>query len=479
MKDRIETLILYSLIKNETYTRKVLPFLKEEYFSEKIERLLFNTISEFVSKYNALPTTEALLISINSSTQIKEHEYKDIGDYIQKEFNNDVVFPEEKWLLDKTEEWCKYQALRNAILNSINIIDDPASKIQTGSIPKLLTDALSVGFSTDIGHDYVNDSEKRYGFYHMIEQKLEFDLDLFNKITGGGVKKKSLFVIVAGTGAGKSLSLSHFAASFLNQNKNVLYITLEMAEEQIAKRIDANLLNVSMIDLDKIPKQDYDKRIERMKHKATGRLIIKEYPTASAHTGHFRVLLQELHLKKNFKPDVVIVDYLNIAASSRIKPGSLVNSYTYIKSIAEELRGLAMEFDVPCLTATQTNRQGQANTDLDFTDVSESHGLSATCDYMVGMVSTEELDKMNQVLFKQIKNRYGDISKYRRFVVGIDRDKMRLYDVEQSAQKDIADSGQEPGEDPIGFDKTAFGNRMNQNKDFSKIKFDDDSDDMF
>lgn len=475
MKDRIETLILYSLIINEDYTRKVLPFLQEDYFTEKTEKLLFMNIRDFVSKYNSLPTKESILIGINNNTTIKEHEYKQICDYVSQEFNNDCSFPGQQWLLDKTEEWCKYQAIRNAILTSIKIIDDPNSKIQTGAIPKLLVDALSVGFSTNIGHDYVNDHTRRFDFYHTIEQKLEFDLVMFNKITGGGLKRKSLCVVVAGTGVGKSLFLCHHAAAFVNQNKNVLYITLEMSEEQIAKRIDANLLNVSMVDLDQIPKEDYEKRIEKMKHKATGRLIIKEYPTASAHVGHFRVLLQELHLKKSFVPDVIIVDYLNIASSSRIKPGSVVNSYTYIKSIAEELRGLAMEFNVPIITATQTNRSGQYNTDVDFEDVSESHGLSATADYMIGMVSTEELDKMNQVLFKQIKNRYGDVARNRRFVVGIDRDKMRLYDVDESAQKDISDSGQD---EPV-FDKSEFGQRMKQNKDFSKIKFNDKDDDMF
>jgi len=473
MRDRIESLILYSLISNEEYTRKVLPFLKEEYFSEKHERTIFCTINSFILKYNNLPTKEAIIISLNNDPKIKEDEYKELCGYISDDIADKIEkVPDPQWLLDKTEEWCKDKAIYNAVMNTIKIIDDKDSKQEKGVIPKLLSDALAVGFSTNIGHDYFENIDEQFEYYHKKEKKLEFDLELFNKITRGGIKTKTLTVILAGTNVGKSLCLSHFAAGFLSGGKNVLYITLEMSEPQIRARIDSNLLNIKMEDLENIPETNYKEKLNRLRSKTQGHLIIQEYPEVSAHVGHFRHLLNELNLKKNFKPDVIIVDYLNLALSNRIKPGTIANSYTYILSVAQEIRGLAKEFDVPCISATQTNRHGQNNTDLDFEDVSESHGLSATCDYIFGMTTTEELDKLDQVMFKQIKNRHGDKTKFKRFVVGINRDHMRLYDVEQSAQKNIADSGQEKDDTPA-FDKSKFGDRMKKSKDFSKIKVDD------
>lgn len=469
MRDRIETLILFNLLANEDYTRKVLPFLQPEYFSDKTEKIIFNCIHSFIVQYNTAPTQDTILITINQNAKIGAAEYEEVQGYIKNYLTSRTDIPDQQWLLDKTEDWCKEKAIYNAILGSIKILDDKTGKFDRGMIPKLLTDALAVGFNADIGHDYFLDSEKRYDFYHRVEKKIEFDLDLFNKITDGGLTNKTLNVVVAGTGIGKSLFLTHCAAHYLSQTKNVLYITLEMAKERIAERIDSNLLNIPLLELKNVPKKMYEEKISKLRNKANGNLIIQEYPTASAHVGHFRHLLNELHLKKNFLPHIIIVDYINICASFRIKAGSQVNSYTYVKSIAEELRGLAMEFNVPLLTATQTNRSGQNNTDVDFENVSESHGLSATADFMVAMISTEELEQMNQVLFKQIKNRYNDVSRNRRFVVGIDRSKMRLYNVDPSAQEELDDAGQDK-EDTPGFDKTKFGQGMKAERDFSKIK---------
>jgi replicative DNA helicase len=479
VKDRIELLILEGLFRDEDYTRKVLPFIQEDYFSTLEEKIVFSSVKAFIDRYNTLPTKEAIVISLNSSNSVNEVDYRESIEYIEKLELSEQP-PNREWLLQNTEKWCQDRALYNAISKSIKIIEgNSKDNIHKGAIPQLLMTALGVSFNSEIGHDYINDTDKLFEFYHTEESKIPFDIDMLNKITDGGINKKSLFVLVAGTGHGKSLALCHLSSSFLNQGKNVLYITLEMSEKRIAQRIDANLLNVSMVDLKKIPKEHYDSKVSRMKNKATGRLIIKEYPTASAHVGHFRHLLQELNLKKNFVPDVVVVDYLNIAASSRIKLGTQSNTYVYIKSVAEELRGLAMEFNVPILTATQTNRQGQNNTDLDYEDVSESHGLSATADYILGLTSTEELEKMNQLMFKQIKNRYGDVARYRRFVVGIDRDKMRLFDVDQSAQQNIAQAEEIKDDKPL-FDQSTFGSKMVERGDFSKINFNNsDDDDMF
>jgi replicative DNA helicase len=476
MQDRIESLILYSLISNEAYTRKVLPFLKEEYFSVKLERTIFCTVNSFILKYNNLPTKEAIIISLNNQSGIKEEEYKELCSYISTEMSDKIeTKPDDKWLLDQTEVWCQERALYNAMMTSVQIIDDKKSKQDRNIIPKLVTEALAIGFNIDLGHDYMEGADKQFEFYHRIERKIPFDIQLLNEITGGGLPNKTLTVIVAGTGVGKSLMLCHSSAAWLAMGKNVLYVSLEMDRHSIVTRIDANLLNVRKKELRNIPKEVYDKRVANFRNKTDGKLIVEDFPTASIHVGHIKNLVNELKLKKNFIPDVIVIDYVNIMLSARIKQGVAVTSlYTYVKAIVEEVRGLAMELDIPIFTASQLNRSAQNDTDVDFEGISDSHGTSMTADIILALISTEELEKVNQIMIKQVKNRDNDAVKFKRFVVGIDRDYMRLYDVEQSAQKNIADSGQEEADDAPAFDKSKFGSQMKKRKDFSKIKIDDE-----
>ena len=437
--ERIERTALSNLIHNEEYTRKVLPFIKEEYFSDRTERLLFTEIYKFVNKYNSLPTKEALSIEINSAKSVNEDEYKKITDVLST-LNKEPV--NQDWLVETTEKFCKDRAIHNAILGGIQIIDGKDKKHTPEYLPEMLTSALSVSFDQKVGHDYLLESQERFDFYKKKEERLELDLDYFNKITRGGIPSKTLNICLAGTGVGKTMFMTHLASSILLQGKNVLYITMEMAEERIAERIDANLLNVGMSDLEELPYSMYETKINKLQSKTSGKLIIKEYPTASAHTGHFRALVKELALKKSFKPDIVFVDYLNICASARFKAGANVNSYTYIKAIAEELRGMAVENDIPIFSATQTTRGGFVSSDVGLEDTSESFGLPATADFMVALISSEELDDKNQIMVKQLKNRYNDPTVNRKFMLGVDRSKMRFYDVEQTAQTDLVDSGQ-------------------------------------
>ena len=438
--ERIETTAIKHLIHNEEYTRKVLPFLKEEYFSDRHEQILFREIEKFVLKYNNLPTKESLSIEINSNKSVNDDEYKKITDIIS---TLDPVKVDLNWLVDTTEKFCKDRAIHNAILGGIQIIDGKDKEHTPEYLPEMLSNALAVSFDQKVGHDYLEDSKERYDFYKTKEERLELDLDYFNKITRGGIPSKTLNICLAGTGVGKTMFMTHLASSILLQGKNVLYITMEMAEERIAERIDANLLNVGMSDLEELPYQMYETKINKVQSKTTGKLIIKEYPTASAHTGHFKSLINELALKKSFKPDIVFIDYLNICSSSRFKAGSNVNSYTYIKSIAEELRGLAVENDIPIFSATQTTRGGFVSSDVGLEDTSESFGLPATADFMFALISSEELEEKNQIMVKQLKNRYNDPTLNRKFIIGVDRSKMRLYDVEQVAQQDLVDSGQD------------------------------------
>jgi replicative DNA helicase len=438
--ERLELTILRNLVYNEDYSRKVIPFIQPEYFEQRSERVVFEEIVQFIVKYNSAITKEALGIEIENRTDLTETDVKDIREVCES-LNNSVV--EKQWLLDTTEKWCRDRAIYLALMESIHIADGNDGKKNRDAIPSILSDALAVSFDNNIGHDYLQNYEERYEFYHRKEDKIEFDLEYFNKITKGGLPNKTLNIALAGTGVGKSLFMCHVASSALLQGRNVLYITLEMAEERIAERIDANLLNVPIQQLVDLPRSSFESKVTSLSKKTQGTLIIKEYPTASAHSGHFKALLNELALKKSFRPDIIFIDYLNICASSRHKANSSVNSYSYIKSIAEELRGLAVEFNVPIVSATQTTRGGYGNSDVELTDTSESFGLPATADLMFALISTEELEGLGQIMVKQLKNRYNDPTIFKRFVVGIDRAKMRLYDVEQSAQKDILDSGQE------------------------------------
>jgi len=467
MMTRLESTILKNLIYNEEYTRKVIPFIQQNYFSENTDKILFKEIFDFVDKYKNLPTYEALVINFTEKKNLTESEVRTAIESLNeiKENKDDTV--ELAWLVEQTEKFCQDRAIYNAIMESVSILDDRTKKSK-GEIPKLLSDALGVSFDANVGHDYIQDFEDRYDFYHRVESRIRFDLDMFNKITKGGLPKKTLNIALAGTGVGKSLFMCHVASSALSQGLNVLYITMEMAEEKIAERIDANLLNIDLNELQSISREDYERKFSHLKNKTQGKLIIKEYPTAAASTLHFRALLNELQLKKSFKPDIVFIDYLNICASSRIKPGGAVNSYTYVKSIAEELRGLAVEHDVPIISATQTTRSGYTNSDPGLEDTSESFGLPATADFMFALVTNEDLEQLNQILVKQLKNRYSDPTHYKRFVIGIDKAKMRLYDVEQIAQIDLVDSGQEDIPDkPLN----TFGNRETKfNKNFSNLK---------
>jgi len=438
--ERLELTILKNLIFNEDYARKVIPFIQPEYYEQRVEKIVFEEIVEFIVKYGSSITIEALNIEIDNRRDLSESENKEIIELLSK--LNDIPV-DAKWILDVTEKWCRDRAIYLALMESIHIADGNDEKKGRDAIPSILSDALSVSFDNNIGHDYLVDYEGRYDYYHKKENRLEFDLDFFNKITNGGVPSKTLNIFLAGTNVGKTLAMCHMASSFLLQSKNVLYITMEMAEEEIAKRMDANMLNVAINQLEDLPKSTFTNKASKLAEKTKGTLIIKEYPTASAHSGHFKALLNELALKKSFRPDVIFVDYINICASSRFRAGSNINSYSIIKSIAEELRGLAVEHDVPIFSATQTTRSGFSSSDVEITDTSESFGLPATADFLVALISTEELEGLNQIMIKQLKNRYGDKSILKRFVVGIDRAKMRLYDVEQSAQKDILDSWQE------------------------------------
>jgi len=438
--ERIETTILRNLVFNEDYSRKVIPFIQPDYFEQRTEKVIFEEIVQFIVKYGSAITVEALNIEVENRTDLTEEQIKEIRE-INKSLND---FPVEKqWLLDSTEKWCRDRAIYLALMESIHIADGNNDKKNRDAIPSILSDALAVSFDNNIGHDYLQNYEERYEFYHKKEDKIEFDLEYFNKITKGGLPNKTLNIALAGTGVGKSLFMCHMASSVLLQGRNVLYITLEMAEERIAERIDANLLNVPIQNITDLSKNMFENKVSNIAKKTQGTLIIKEYPTASAHSGHFKALLNELSLKKSFRPDIIFIDYLNICASSRYKGNSNINSYTFVKAIAEELRGLAVEFNVPIVSATQTTRSGYGSSDVELTDTSESFGLPATADLMFALISTEELEQLGQIMVKQLKNRYNDPTIYKRFIVGIDRAKMRLYDCEQTAQKDILDSGQD------------------------------------
>ena len=438
--DRIEKVILRNLVYNEEYLRKVIPFIEPDYFNDKNERVVFEHITKYVAEYNNLITKEVLLIEIEDRRDITQEEVKNINGTINE---LEDIECDLEWLSDTTEKWCRDRAIYLALMESIKIADGQDDKQNRDAIPTILSDALSVSFNRNVGHDYLEDYEARYELYNKKESRIQFDLEYFNKITKGGIPNKTLNIALAGTGVGKSLFMCHHASSVLLEGKNVLYITLEMAEEKIAERIDANLLNVNIQEITDLPKPIFESKVTNLAKKTQGSLIIKEYPTASAHSGHFKALLNELALKKSFKPDIIFIDYLNICASSRYKAGSNVNSYSYIKAIAEELRGLAVESNVPIFSATQTTRSGFASSDVDLTDTSESFGLPATADLMFALISTEELEGLGQIMVKQLKNRYNDPTYNRRFVIGVDRAKMRLYDCEQAAQDDLLDSGQE------------------------------------
>ena len=457
--DNVEFLILRNLLYNEEYLRKVIPFIKGEYFEDVKQKIVFEEILKFAGEYNQPATKEVLCIETEKRSDINDESFKDITNLISSLEDEPTEFD---WLVTTTEKWCRDRAIYLALLESISLADGKDDKQDRDAIPSILSDALAVSFDPNIGHDYLQDYEARYESYHRKEDKIEFDLEYFNKITKGGLPNKTLNIALAGTGVGKSLFMCHVASSALLQGKNVLYITLEMAEEKIAERIDANLLNVAIQDITDLPKQMYESKVTSLAQKTQGTLIIKEYPTAAAHSGHFRALLNELALKKSFKPDIIFIDYLNICASSRYRAGSNVNSYSYIKAIAEELRGLAVETNLPIVSATQTTRSGYGSSDVELTDTSESFGLPATADLMFALISTEDLEGLNQILVKQLKNRYNDPTIFKRFVVGIDRAKMRLYDCEQTAQEDILDNGQE---------EEYTNNEKKPKKSFSEFKF--------
>jgi len=473
MMAKTELVILRHLLNDEDFARRTLPYLKSEYFHDRLEKTVYQEIDKFINKYNNLPTKEALTLEMDSRDDLSDEEFSSASSLISQLNGEDV---DKQWLTDTTEKWCQEKAIYNAIMNSISILDGNDKKNDKGAIPELLSDALSVSFDPNIGHDFLDDADSRYDFYHKVEERIPFDLEYLNKITKGGLPNKTLNIILAGTGVGKSLAMCHMASANLLDGKNVLYVTMEMSEERIAQRIDANLLNVTLDDLEALSKDMYDKKIERVRGKTSGKLIVKEYPTASAGSGHFRHLLNELRLKRSFVPDIIYVDYLNICASSRVKAGAQVNSYTLIKAIAEELRGLAVEFNVPLVSATQTTRSGYGNSDVELTDTSESFGLPATADLMIALVSSEELEDLGQIMVKQLKNRYSDTNP-KRFVVGVDRSKMRLFDCEQTAQEDVGYDDK-----PI-FDQSTFGSRAKEEdsmqwvtkkagrKDFSGMKF--------
>jgi hypothetical protein len=465
---RIENVIFGNLVNNEEYARKVIPFLKSDYFTDNVDCTVYELIEEYVGKYGNFPSKEALAIDLGNRVGLTDDQFKAaetlIGDLAKSEDR------EIDWLIDSTEKFCKDKALYNALMESIKLVDDNKRKdgISVGSIPQILTDALAVSFDQNIGHDFLDDSDSRYEFYHRTEVKIPFDLDFFNKITKGGLPRKTLNIALAGTGVGKSLFMCHCAAGNLMAGLNVLYITMEMAEEKIAERIDTNLLGMTTDDLRDLPKTTYDTLMGRVKQRAKGKLIVKEYPTACAGSANFRHLINELKIKKNFVPDIIYIDYLNICTSSRIKAGSNVNSYTMIKAIAEELRGLAVECNVPIVSATQTTRTGYSSSDVGLEDTSESFGLPATADFMFALISSEELQQLGQIMVKQLKNRYGDPSMHKRFVIGVDYSKMKLYNTEESAQDDLVD------DTPV-FDKSTAGQRYENDykpaNKFDKAKF--------
>jgi len=455
---RLEQTILKNLIRNEDYTRKVLPFLKADYFSDLGERLLFEEVSSFVLKYNTQPTFDALSIEIDNLRGTTDDTIKSIQDNL-KVLASDETPTQSDWLLDSTEKFCQEKAIYNAITDALEIMNGKG-KLSKGAIPTLLSDALAVTFDPNVGHDYLEQAQERYDYYHRVEERLPFDLEFFNKITKGGVPKKTLNIVMGGVGGGKSLTLCHFSSHYLNIGKNVLYISMELSQEEVSKRIDANLLNVTFDDLMTMPHELYMKKVDGLRNKTNGKLIIKEYPTATASTVHFRALLNELNLKKGFKPDVIMIDYLNICSSARIKPGNGVNSYTYVKAIAEELRGLAVEFEVPIWSATQLTRSGYSSSDPGMEDTSESFGLPATADFFFALVATEQLQQLNQYMVKQLKNRYSDPARNIRDIIGVDKSKMKLYDVEQSA-KNIVDTGDDM---PAPTPKPQFKPKDSNNK---------------
>jgi replicative DNA helicase len=459
----LEVTILSNLIYSEKYARKVLPFLKSDYFTAREYKIIFLEVYEYISQYDACPSLNAIGIECQERTDLTEDQFKEIIQVLNV-LSDDPS--DHDWLVDITEKWCQERAIYISLMESVKIADGQDSKRDKGAIPSILSEALGVSFNQSVGHDYVADAEERYEFYHKTEAKIPFDLSLFNKITKGGIPNKTLNIALAGTGVGKSLFMCHVAAATLLQGKNVLYITMEMAEEKIAERIDANLLNIPIQQLGDLPKVMFDKKIANLSKKTQGKLIIKEYPTASAHVGHFKSLVSDLALKRGIKPDIIFVDYLNICASERYK-GSIVNSYTYVKAIAEELRGFAVECNVPIISATQTTRAGFGSTDVDLTDTSESFGLPATADLMFALISTEELEGMNQIMVKQLKNRYNDTTTFKRFCIGIDRARMKLYDVEESAQDDLVNSGQETQVEPIDLVK-----KFTAKKTFQDLKYD-------
>lgn len=456
----ITQVILSNLINNEKYTRRVIPFIRKDYFVDVQEKVVFDLIQNYLDKYNGLPSREALAIELNTSNTLSQDGFEATVDLIES------LHPQpqdESWLLDQTEKWCQNRALNNALIEAINIKDAAGSNsLSTGAIPQLLTDALAVSFNNAIGHDYFNDADTRYDFYNKKEDRIKFHLSLFNKITNGGLPRKTLNIILAGTGVGKTLFMCDMAAGNLMDGLNVLYITNEMAEERIAERIDAKLMDVTVQELHRMPLEVYKRRIERVRSKTVGKLVIKEYPTATANVNHYRALLNELKLKKNFVPDIIYVDYLNICASARIKANANANSYTYVKAIAEELRGLAVEFGVPLVSATQTNRSGYSDADVGLENTSESFGLPMTADFMFALVSTEELEKLGQLLVKQLKNRYGDPAYYKKFVIGVDRSKMTLFDIDEDAQPEKPDHDPDTGEinEPV-FNRTRAGEEDN------------------
>jgi archaellum biogenesis ATPase FlaH len=464
---RIETAILSNLIHNEEYCRKVVPHLKKEYFADRKEAAIASLLIKFFEDYNKPASPEVVQIEIGNLKGFTDKEVPEMHEYAK---GLDKEEPNQEWLLVQTEKFCKDRAVYNAILSSIKIIDGQDKQHTQDAIPSILSDALSVCFDNHVGHDYIDDFASRYEYYHRVEEKIPFDLEMFNKITKGGLSKKTLNIALAGTGVGKSLFMCHVAAGALMQGKNVLYITMEMAEERIAERIDANLLNLTMDELKVVDRDIFETRLDKIAKKTQGKLIVKEYPTASAHAGHFRALLEELKMKREFQPDIIMIDYLNICSSQRMKMGASVNSYTYIKSIAEELRGLAVEYNVPIVSATQTTRSGFTNSDPGLEDTSESFGLPATADFMFALVSNEELEALNQIIVKQLKNRYNDPNFYKRFIIGVDRSKMKLYDVEASAQAGLSDSGQDRDDKPV-FDKSDFGKRLHSSEGFSGFKF--------
>jgi len=457
MQANIEQTILRNILTDEDFMRKVLPFIKADYF-QGVYKSLFKEAAKYVAKYNRLPTSETLTIELQETTNMSDDQFRVAMDIVPQLFAIETI--DDKWLVDSTEKWCQDRAIHNAIMESISIIDGKHESLTKGALPDLLSKALGVAFDTNVGHDYIDNFEDRYDFYHKEESRIPFDLEYFNKITKGGIPNKTLNIALAGTGVGKSLFMCHVASSALVDGKNVLYITMEMAEERIAERIDANLLNVPIDQLPNMSKDMYRTKVEDIARKTTGKLIVKEYPTGSAHSGHFRALLNELKLKRQFEPDIIFIDYLNICSSSRMKGmGGAINSYNYIKAIAEELRGLAVEFDVPVFSATQTTRSGYGNSDVGLEDTSESFGLPATADLMFALISTEELEKIGQIMVKQLKNRYNDPTRDKRFVVGVDRAKMRLFDVDENEQTLTDDT-------PV-FDKTEMQEKMSKFKDFT------------